>query len=99
MYKNKDEIEALDKQMKERGMIPLSEMLKSPPLIKYSLHKGVDNLERFEQWLDMRYGEMMRMKSIMILDNQEDCELYEWVLAHTAVLGEIRGQFKACKSK
>lgn len=95
--KNDQEIAALDKQLKAVGMITLSDCLKSDPLGKYSTHQGVDNLERFEQWLDMRFIEMMKMKSRMLLAKKEDDDLYEWVLAHAAVLGEVRAQFNACK--
>lgn len=96
--KTDSEIAELDEQLKSAGMITLSECLESNPLGSYALHKGVDNLERFEEWLDMRFTEMMKMKSRMLLDKKDDSELFEWVLAHAAVLGEIRNQFKACKS-
>ncbi len=97
--KSDNEIAELDKQMKAVGMIPLSEMLNSSPMGKFGVHKGVDNLEQFEQWLNMRFVEMMKMKSKMLLTKKEDDELYEWVLSHAAVLGEIRTQFNACKGK
>jgi hypothetical protein len=96
--KTDSEIAELDKQLKAAGMITLSECLKSNPIGKYAVHKDVDNLERFEQWLDMRFTEMMKMKSRMLLAKKEDDELFEWVLAHAAVLGEIRTQFQVCKS-
>lgn len=97
MPKNDNEIAELDRQMKEAGMIPLSVMLNTPPFGKFTIHKGVDNLDLFEQWIDMRYVEMMKMKSRMLLAGQEDYELYEWVLSHAAVLGEVRNTFKACR--
>lgn len=93
------EIVALDKEMTALGMIPLSEMMDSNPMGKFTLHKGVDNLDLFGEWLDMRYTSMMKMKCRFILDKKEDDELYEWVLSHAAVLGEIRAQFNACKPK
>jgi hypothetical protein len=98
IMKTDSEIIELDKKMIAVGMIPLSQMLKSSPLGKYAVHKGVDNLALFEQWLDMRFKEMMKMKARMLLAKKEDDELFEWVLAHAAVLGEIRTQFNACKS-
>ena len=96
--KSDSEIAELDEQLQAAGMITLSECLKTNPLGEYAVHKGVDNLERFEKWLDMRFTEMMKMKTRMLLAKKEDDELYEWVLAHAAVLGEIRSQFNACKS-
>lgn len=95
--KTDSEIAELDEQLKAAGMIPLSEMLKSNPLGKYAVHKGVDNLALFEKWLDMRFIEMMKMKSRMLLAKEEDNELFEWALAHAAVLGEVITQFNACK--
>lgn len=91
------EIRLLDHQMKAAGMIPLSEMLKSNPLGQYSVHKGVNTLALFEKWLNMRFEEMMKMKVRMILANKEDNDMYEWVLSHATVLGEIKTQFNACK--
>ena len=96
--KNDSEIAELDIQMIAAGMIPLSQMLDSNPIGKYALHKGVDNLDLFEQWLDMRFKEMMKMKARMLVAKQEDDDMFEWVLSHAAVLGEIRAQFNACKS-
>lgn len=96
MKKTDSEIEELDKQLKDAGMITLSECLNSSTNQLF-LHKGVDDLEKFEQWLDMRYTEMMKMKSRMLLKNKDNEELYEWVLSYVAVLGEVRNQYKYCK--
>jgi hypothetical protein len=92
-----NEIAKLDIKMKELGMIPLSVMLETNPLGKYAVNKDVNNMDKFEKWIDMRFKEMMKMKVRMILDKEEDDELYEWVLSHAAVLGEIRTQFNECK--
>jgi hypothetical protein len=94
----KREMEILDHQMKMAGMIPLSQMLKDNPLDKFTLHKGVDTLELFEKWLNMRFEEMMKLKMKMILDKKEDKDMFEWILSHAYVLGEIRTQFNACKN-
>jgi hypothetical protein len=96
--KNSSERVDLDSKMIAAGMIPLSQMLESNPLGKYTVNKDVDTVELFEQWLDMRFEEMMEMKArILITQKEDDHDLYEWVLSHATVLGEIRAQFRACK--
>jgi len=94
--KTDSEIIELDKQLVEAGMLPLSQMLKSNPLGKYAVHKGMDNLEFFEKWLDMRFIEMMKFKAKMVIAKKEDDELFEWAISHASVLGEVRAQFQAC---
>ena len=89
------EILELDERMKAAGMIPLSEMLKGSPIGHFATNKGVVDLERFDEWLNMRYTEMMKMKARMLLAKREDDELYEWVLSHAAVFGEVVANFNA----
>ncbi len=92
------EINELDDKLIAAGMIPLSVMLGATPFGEFSTHKGVTDLGRFEEWLNMRHTEMMKMKVRMILDKKEDDELYEWVLAHAAVFGEVVANFNAAKA-
>lgn len=96
--KSTTEVAELDIKMKDLGMIPLSKMLNTNPMGIYGTHKNVNNLVQFEQWLNMRFEEMMKLKVSMILNKKEDDEMYEWVLSHAAVLGEIKSQFNACKN-
>jgi hypothetical protein len=91
------EIAEIDNKLIAKGMIPLSTMLNSNPLGMFATHVGVNNLDRFEQWLNMRFSEMMGLKSRMLIAGTVDNEMFEWTLAHAAILGEIRTQFFACK--
>lgn len=95
--KTDKEILALDKRLKDAGMITLSDILKGTELSKFSLHKNVRNMDDFEKWLEMRYIEMMKLKTTMLLDEEDNDELYEWTLSHYAVLSEVYNQFNACK--
>lgn len=88
----------LDEQMKEAGMISIDDMLKPQPMDVFTVHAGVRDLDTFEQWLTVRYTEMLRMKARMELDKNQDDEMYEWVLSHTAVLGEVMVNFRATKN-
>ena len=87
----------LDKRMKEAGMMSVTEMLENNPLGKFSVHAGVNDLETFEKWLLMRKEEFIGMQARMTLDDKEDDELFEWVIAHNAVFSEVLANFRAAK--
>lgn len=97
MKMTKEEIAILDARMKEAGMTPVSEMLTRPPLGGFGLHAGVKDLDTFEQWLKMRYEEMLIGQVKYTLDGKEEDDMFEWYLAHAAVLGEMFHQFKAIR--
>jgi len=84
----------LAQRMKEAGMMSIEEMLGKSPLGKFNAHAGVTDLERFEEWIQMRRREFIAMQARMTLDKQEDDEMYEWVIAHNAVLGEVIANFR-----
>jgi len=84
----------LDKRMTEAGMAPVSVMLEQNALGKFSCNSGVTDLETFEKWLQMRREEFIRMQARMTLDNEEKDEMFEWVVAHNAVLGEVMANFR-----
>ena len=86
--------EDLDKRMVAAGMIPLSEILKQDPLGKFSAHKGISGLDDFESWLTMRRKETARMFTKRTLDKKENDDLFEWILAHSAVFGEVMANFR-----
>jgi len=92
----KEEIKDLDQKMEAAGMIPYSKMIEinkcTSALLK---HAGVNSLETFEQWLQMRYEESAGMFARLTVDKKEDDDLYEWVLAHNAVFKEVLIHFKA----
>ena len=84
----------LDQRMRDAGMMTVSDMLGCNALGVYSTHTGVVDLEKFEEWLLMRREEYIKMQARMTLDKQEDDELYEWVIAHNAVFGEVLANFR-----
>lgn len=83
----------LDERMKAAGMLSIQDMLEKAPLGAFSAHAGVVDLESFEEWIQMRREEFLRMQARMTLDKQED-EMFEWVLSHVAVLGEVMANFR-----
>ncbi|AJF08219.1 hypothetical protein [Geoalkalibacter subterraneus] len=84
----------LDERMKAAGMMPVSEMLEKDPLGKFAAHAGVTDLESFEQWIQQRRAEFLRMQAQMTLDGEEKDEMFEWVVAHNAVLAEVIANFR-----
>lgn len=91
------EVEAgtLAERMKAAGMMTVNELLAGAPLDAFHRHAGVNSLETFGQWLEMRRREYVTMQASRTLDKREDDDLYEWVLAHAGVFGEVHVNFKA----
>lgn len=85
----------LAERMKAAGMMTVDEMLAGAPLDAFTRHAGVNSLEAFAQWIEMRRREYVTMQAKRTLDKREDDDLYEWVLAHAGVLGEVHVNFKA----
>lgn len=85
---------SLDERMKAAGMMPVSEMLERSALGKFSAHAGVTDLESFEQWIQMQRKEFLSMQAEMTLDGKEKDEMFEWVVAHNAVLGAVMANFR-----
>lgn len=90
-----DDGEQLAARMKAAGMMPISEMLARGPLDGFIKHAGVNDLTSFGQWIEMRRRSCSEMSARFQLDKREDDELYEWVVAHAAVFGEVHVNFKA----
>ncbi len=84
----------LDKRMAEAGMTPVSEMLERSILGDFQANASVKDLESFEEWIQMRREEFLKMQAKMILDGEKKDDLYEWVVAHNAVLGEVIANFR-----
>lgn len=85
----------LDARMLAAGMMPVSKMLESSALNKFFAHAGVTDLESFEQWIQMQRKEFISMQARMTLDGkEEEDDLYEWVVAHNAVLGAVMANFR-----
>lgn len=84
----------IDKRMAAAGMMPATEMLERSPLGKFSANAGVTDLESFEQWLQAQRANFLRMQARMTLDGEEKDEMFGWVIAHNAVLGEVIANFR-----
>jgi len=87
-------MDELDKRMAEAGMVPVSQMLEASSLGKFSAHAGVTDLNKFEDWIQMRRKEFLSLQGKLMLDKKEDDEMFEWVVAHNAVLGEVIANFR-----
>lgn len=84
----------LAERMKKAGMLSIEQMLQRSPLGGFQAHAGVTDLEKFEEWIQMRRKEFLTMQARMTLEKQEDDEMFEWVLAHCAVFGEVIANFR-----
>jgi len=89
----------LDERMTRAGMIPLTALLNGEtPLEKWHTHTGVKDLNTFEQWLMMRYREVMLMRIPYELGEKDKSdEMYEWVLGHVGALTEVVANFRAAR--
>jgi len=87
-------MDLLAQRMKEAGMMSIEEMVGNTPLSAMRAHRGVTDLEKFEEWLIMRRKEFLSMQIGMTLDKKEDDEMYEWTLAHSAVFAEVLANFR-----
>jgi len=89
----------LDEQLKASGMLTVKELMEGQPIDGFMINTGIKDLETFSDWLEMRTQEMLKIKARMILKNREDEDIYEWVLAHCAILNEVRLNFNAANAK
>lgn len=91
--------DALNARLKAAGMYTIPEMMGVTPLSRWMVQVGMDNLDFFQAWLERRIREFLRMKAGYELgDNDKGDELYEWVLAHSAALSEVRDNFLAARA-
>jgi hypothetical protein len=90
--------EGLDARMKAAGMMTIAEMLESSPLSAFHVHTGVTDLASFEKWLEMKWQSYMTQQAELQLDNREDDDLFEWVVAHAAVFSTVLISFRAANS-
>ena len=87
----------LDVRMKEAGMITLTDIWSGTPIDSFIKTNEVTTLEYFGKWLESRYKEASTMFAKRTVNKQEDDDLYEWVLAHNAVLKEVLLNFNQVK--
>jgi hypothetical protein len=90
-------IAELDARMQAAGMFPLSEMLKNIPLAQWITHASVKDMASFESWLHVRRAEMLRMHATMDVDKRHSDDMYEWVVAHSAVFTEVLCNLQAAQ--
>jgi len=88
----------IDERMKAAGMMSITEMLAKNSMDEWHANTGVRNLDDFENWIQMKRGEMLRLQASIELDG-EDNDLYEWTIAHVAVLGEVMANFRQAMEK
>lgn len=79
-------------RMKAAGMMSIESMLATSPM--FSAHAGVTDLNKFEEWLQMKREEYLKQQALMMLDKKEEDEMFEWVLSHSSVLGEVVANFR-----
>lgn len=85
----------LDSRLIAAGMFSVSQLMAGTPIDAFRKHAGVNDLDTFSQWLDMKAKEYLTMQARMTLDKSEDDELYDWAFSHAAVFAEVRVNFKA----
>lgn len=85
---------SLDDRMKAAGMMSVSEMLERNALGKFSAHAAVTDLASFEQWVQMERQSFLYQQAEMTLSGKEKDEMFEWVIAHGAVLGVVMANFR-----
>jgi hypothetical protein len=94
-----DSLKELDEKMFKLGMMPVSKMLKNHPSNPFIIHAGMVDLESFRKWLHMKHKEFLIMQAKMTVEaSHEKDELFEWVLSHSAVFGEVIANFDAATS-
>lgn len=84
----------LDERMREAGMMTIDEMVSGSPIDKWHCNTGVTDLDSFHEWLEMKLREMLHLRILIELGDGEGNELYEWALAHSAVLQSVLANFR-----
>lgn len=90
--------QSLDERMAAAGMLTVTQLLSGVPLDAFIRHAKVIDLTTFAEWVEMRRKEFLAMQARFTLAGREDDELYEWVVAHAAVFGEVHVNLKAAMS-
>lgn len=85
----------LAERMKAAGMIPVDEIIKGMPIDAFLRHTGVNDLDSFTQWVEMKRREYVSMQARFELDNRQEDELYDWAVAHASAFGQVMVNFKA----
>lgn len=84
----------LDEQMKAAGMATIDEMVASLTDNPLLLQAEVVDLATFEEWLEAQYRHFLGMQARRQLEKQEDDEMFEWTLAHSALFGSVLAHYR-----
>lgn len=87
--------DSLDDRMKAAGMFTVAQLLAGAPLDAFVKHAGVHDIASFGQWAEMRRAEFLTLSARYELGDKPKDDLYEWVLAHSAVFSEVHVNLKA----
>lgn len=87
-------IKDLDKRMRDFGLISIADAIQNHPAGIFGAHAGVHDLESFKEWLEMRQCEIMRMNAEFVLHRDNQSDMYEWSVSHSAMLAEVLANMK-----
>lgn len=93
------EVDDLDTRMKEAGMVPLSELLAGTQLDRWRVHTGVTDVQSFLEIAEKKHESFTKLFIQYEVGDKEPDELYEWVLAHKAVWGDVVFNLRAAIEK
>lgn len=80
----------LDDEMREKGMIPFSQIVKGTDLDEFARTVEVADLGTFIQWVDMRRKEAISYHAMLELKGDEDEDgMYGWAIANSSAFNEV----------
>lgn len=85
----------LDKQLKDSGLLTISQILNGTPMDAMHVCAEVVDLDSFEEWLKVNQESFLSMKARLEVKNRQEDEIYEWVLSHSSVFHSVMLNFKA----
>ena len=83
----------LDARLKAAGMLTIEETLR--PLNRFQVHAGMRDYDTFASLLVSKARQYARMHAEFTLDDAEDDDLYEWVIAHSNAYHDALVNFHA----
>ncbi|CAD0264180.1 hypothetical protein DENIT_20063 [Pseudomonas veronii] len=93
-----EDSQSIDARLKAAGMLTVAELLEGAPLDSFLAHAGVCDIESYAQWVEMKRGEYARSQARYDLGEKEKDDLYEWIVAHSAVFALVHVNLKAALS-
>ena len=92
MLKDREE---LDKMLKDAGLFTITQILDGTPMDSMHVCAEVVDLKTFGQWLSVQREKFLSTKARLELANKQYDEIYEWIMAHSAVFHSVSLNFKA----